>query len=375
MHSKPDIAPISFEAVQAKFGREPMSVREFAAYISGNQQCHLPDITEKSVRNYIKTICENSRNLLTTDDFKNSDRQYELQPQYHALLLTLIDTDYFDGRKNDRRVSTRAELYNQLIKNIENYLPEGDKEFVMAAPSYPNAVLEAHLSNYIETELSHILRTLYHTDVIIRHRYMTDFLNRLIAFRKTLDAADSRATATRITYSHELDDLTDAQHQHALFEANSLDHYLIAYLAAKVHGKEYQYVPGDEDVSPESLVLAMKLFNLSSPAEDINDILKNFEAIIENHEKYICLKKKIENALDLADPVEHDLYLSFIQLVQIHLLRPVVPPDAHERVVRYIETCIADDKWDLINKFVQKGRPNYSEEQLQKILEAKLQAK
>lgn len=58
----------------------------------------------------------------------------------------LINSEYFDGRKNDRRLKTRSDLNNQLAKNVREYLTDSDKQLVLNNPSYVNAELEAQLS-------------------------------------------------------------------------------------------------------------------------------------------------------------------------------------------------------------------------------------
>ena len=105
MHNKENKKTYTFDQVKEKFGREVMSTAEFAAYLS--EISGVP-IDEKTVKNRIKAICEDSDGTLTNNDFRedasNSRSKYKLRPRYHAILLTLINTEYFDGRKNDRRI-------------------------------------------------------------------------------------------------------------------------------------------------------------------------------------------------------------------------------------------------------------------------------
>ncbi len=152
---------ITLESVEKKFGRENMSVAEFAMYLCKIKKLSQGEITEKTVKNYIKTICEKSDGRLSMHDFKHNSTKtgskYELKPQYHTLLITLMATDYFDGRRNDRKLATRGDLYLQLITNINKFLNEGDKKIIKANPTYVNAMLERHLSEHINAQLTSLL--------------------------------------------------------------------------------------------------------------------------------------------------------------------------------------------------------------------------
>ena len=214
MHNKENKKTYTFDQVKEKFGREVMSTAEFAAYLS--EISGVP-IDEKTVKNRIKAICEDSDGTLTNNDFRedgsNSRSKYELRPRYHAILLTLINTEYFDGRKNDRRISTRRKLYEQLVSNIERYLPKEEKEVVMSNPSYVNALLEGLLSRHMSNELSVLTRDIYHMDSTLRYQVMIYFIEQLMTLRKWVESIDSKAMAVRLVYAHTMDDRRDAIYQ------------------------------------------------------------------------------------------------------------------------------------------------------------------
>ena len=177
MYKRDNKEESTFDQIKDKFGRKPMSTAEFAVYLSEVSGFH---IDEKTVKNRIKAICEDSQGALSSNDFREDATdirsKYKLKPEYHATLLTLVNTGYFDGRRNDRRLSTRAELYKQLTSNVEKYLPEPEKKEVKSNPSYVNAVLEEALSEHINRELGAVLRGIYHIDSVMRYAVMIHFL-------------------------------------------------------------------------------------------------------------------------------------------------------------------------------------------------------
>ena len=370
MHEKGSGETCTFDQIKDKFGREPMSTAEFAVYLSEVSGVH---IDEKTVKNRIKAICEDSDGALSSNDFRKnaSDRRskYELKPKYHATLLTLINTDYFDGRKNDRRISTRTALYKQLASNIEKYLPEKEKAEVTSNPAYVNAMLEGFLSQHMSSELSSLMRSMYHMDSALRYQAMIHFLNILMPFRKWIESMDSKAMAVRMVYAHTMDERHDAVYQKGMFESTTLDGFLIHYLALQVHDEKYEYLLDDETFSMPALFLASIIFHVDTYKNpSVTEMLQQIEARLENHPRYQELTEKAERIFDLNNPAELEIFITLKQLIKIQYLRPEVTPEAYERMVRFTESSIAEDKWDLMNKLIQIGRKNMSREDLDAIV-------
>lgn len=361
---RPEQEPMTYESIKDKFGKEPMSAQEFAVYLSEMEGAV---ITEKTVRNYVKEICDNSQGLLCTNDFLQSDNcKYEFKPRYHGLLLTLMNTDCFDSRKNDRKVRTRSKRYKKLVENIEAYLSDSDKEVVKSIPAYINAALEGYLSYHINSELSVILRTLYHLDPVVRYEFMLDFVRHLAAFRKKVNRADSRSFSTKIVYSHELDGQKDASYQKGMFESITLDRFLINYLALLVHDHSYDDTPP----SISAVTLLRLLFPGLNMELNTDDVVDYLESTVEDRPRCRELIEKARSVFDCSDPIEREVFELLENVVCSQFLRPQVSEQEYQQAVRFAESCIADDKMDILNKFIRLGRENYTEEELDAIFQA-----
>lgn len=172
----------------------------------------------------------------------------------------MINSEYFDGRKNDRRLKTRSDLNNQLAKNVREYLTDSDKQLVLNNPSYVNAELEAQLSRQINQQLITLLRTMYHVSPVIRYKLMMEFLKQLVSLNDWMSRQDSKETAARMVYAHELDEIHDALYQKGLFSSKSLDELLINLLAFRMHDKEFTYIKDNEEMTPIGVYLATLIF-------------------------------------------------------------------------------------------------------------------
>ncbi|EES48075.1 hypothetical protein NE172_06955 [Clostridium botulinum] len=368
--------PIKFEDVKNKYGKESMSVAEWAVYLSESRKIENGKLTEKTIKNYIKTICDKSNGLLDVNMFKHDAKEkgikYEFKPQYHSLLLTLMATDCFDNRKNERRISTRGELYSQLLENINKYLNEKDKKNIKSNPIYVNSVLESYLTEKINIELTELLRSMYHSDPVGRYQFMIETLSNFHSLRELIDKSESKVMSAKMVYAHTLDELEDAKYQKGLFKSNSLDEFIINYLALKMAGKGYEYIYEDEELSLPATYLAVNMFNISIKDDnDIKEKIKEIDSLISNEKRYIEIVKKAENILNIKDPIEAEIYQDLKERVAIRYLRPYVSSEEYERTIRFVESCIAEDKFDIINKLLEIGRSHMTNEQIAEIMKIK----
>ena len=227
-------AEIKPSDVAAKIGKEAITAQEMAVYLEAQK----PDITmsDKTVKNHIKDICEKSEGMLNEEDFK-SGRKFLFEPHYQGLLLSLLDTSVFDDRQNDRKLATKSKLNTELAENVDKYLTGEDSELVKESPIYITVRLEDELFKRINQEISAIVRDSYHTDAAVRWKSLQEYLDALKKVRLAVQHRYSDSFAKRMVYAHEFDDREDAFYQRGLFKAETMEDLLIAMLACRIHGK------------------------------------------------------------------------------------------------------------------------------------------
>lgn len=371
---QPEKAQPSYETVKAKFGTEDMTIEELTVFLRNSPRGARPDLTEKSVKNYIKSLCESSNGLLKPEDFKKnpeySKSPYCIKPEWQGLLVALMDSDYFEGRKNDRRLKTRADLNRQLAENVENYLGGEDKRIVMENPAFINAELESRLSKHINQELVILMRTMYHVSPVIRYKLMLEFLKNLANLRIWMSRQDSKEEATRLVYAHELDEIHNAIYQKGLFLSKSLDELLISLLATRMHDEEYVYVDGYEEMTPIGVYFATLIFEGEFPdTSAAKRQLDELEQALNDDSLIQTIQEKAKKILNLKDPFEQFLYDDLIRMAKLHRCTPYVSPEEYERMVRFTESAIAQDKWDILNRFMKLGDHPLDEEDVASLME------
>ena len=264
----------------------------------------------------------------------------------------MINSEYFDGRKNDRRLKTRSDLNNQLAKNVREYLTDSDKQLVLNNPSYVNAELEAQLSRQINQQLITLLRTMYHVSPVIRYKFMMELIKQLVSLNDWMSRQDSKETAARMVYAHELDEIHDALYQKGLFSSKSLDELLINLLAFRMHDKEFTYIKDNEEMTPIGVYLATLIFQGGFPEEsEAQKKMNDIDRAVENQSLYQCTQEKAKKILDLSNPFEEQMYYDLMNMAKIRCCPPYVSPEEYDRMVRFTESAIANDKWDILSKF------------------------
>ena len=62
----------------------------------------------------------------------------------------------------------------------------------------------------------------------------------------------------------------------------------------------------------------------------------------------------------------HLMYYDLMNMAKMRCCTPYVSPEDYDRMVRFTESAIADDKWDIINKFLQLGNRALSKQDMEK---------
>lgn len=223
------------------------------------------------------------------------------------------------------------------------------------------------MSRQINQQLIILLRTMYHVSPVIRYKLMMEFIKQLVNLNDWMSRQDSKEIAARLVYAHELDAIHDALYQKGLFSSKSLDELLINLLAFRMHDKEFTYIEDNEQMTPIGVYLATLIFQSEFPKEsETQKQMDDINRAIENQSLYQCIQEKAKKILDLSNPFEEQMYYDLMNMAKMRCCTPYVSPEDYDRMVRFTESAIADDKWDIINKFLQLGNRALSKQDMEK---------
>ncbi len=352
-------ADVIIEKIKTKLGKKSLLVKEITEYLEAIN-AKKEDVqskrtfTRKTVINYIAALCEDSNGLIEISDFKknpgNEKSPYIIKPEIHGLLLALFDSEYFDGRMNDRKLATRDKLHRSLVDNIELYMSDVDKKIVKAHPSYITAVLESELSERLSNELSNITRTLYHSDPIKRYQLMTYVIQELVRIEKRISLEDAAIAPIKIAYADIVNKGEDGKYQKAIFQSDTLDSYMIKLLAHRVFKSKGALVNDGEIIPYPAISLMQKMFQIDFIDGSNEKIaLDHMDQMISNDAKFKEIGVKARQILNLEDTIEALIYTSLMNMCKIYFLAPQVSKEDYKRALEYTEKVIAKNKWDILN--------------------------
>lgn len=348
-----DNKKIDPDQVKQKIGKNPISPDELAEYLTKYSRRNVT-YSGKTIRRNIVKICNLSNGTLKISDFQISSKNkaYIIRPEYQGLLISLIDSRYLQGNKNDRKLGTREELYSDLIVNLETYLSETDLNIVKSNPAYINAKLESFFTENIDNQIVILMRELLHSDEVIRYQLLNKTLETLVDLNRYIMKKNAHILSSKLVYGHSFDNMEDGQYKKELLRSNNLAEYIIELLALKMHGKKYEYLSEDEVLSYPALWVAAQMYDIQIKAgTDAEAELCRISKIISDDEKFKELCNKAKEILDLKDPREAIMYNDIIRLSASYYLMPALDKEDSQKIVKFTESAIAQDKWDILCKF------------------------
>lgn len=345
------------EKTKAKLWKETIKASELAAFLScySRNQVHFDS---KKVKGRIEEICSMSEGLLEKEDFRKEpgkNSMYLFVPETHGIILTLLDTEYFDDRKNDRLLSTRENLYRDLTVNVDLYMKPIDRDIVISNPAFANAKCESILSDAINHKIQELLRCVMHTDEVIRVKLLKRTYDKLCQIVSENDKEDTNLWSSKLVYSHTFDDVEDGKYLKALFGADNLFVFLINLLALRLKGKNYEMLSENEKLTYPALYAKAKTEEdpLWVELEDINieDLMASQKDAVNLDEKYIDIIIKVSKILDSKDPDELQVLEDLISITQKRFIYKRMNNADKNISKRFYEASFAKDHFDLLNAF------------------------
>jgi hypothetical protein len=337
--------------------KDILTPKQMAAYLSkySRNQIHFD---ERKVKIRVSDICKLTGGLLETKDFvkdpSKPNSKYVFKPEWHGLLFALMDTEYFDNRKNDRLLGTRENQYRDFTVNVEFYLDEKDKEIIKSYPGYMLAACEGIASEAINYQMQTVIREAMHADEVIRLKLLSRIYDTLIELREKNARNISGIFANKMVYKHNFDDMEDGQYLSTLFDADSLPSFMAYYLALKVKGRGY------DELANYNMLTYNQIFNaarIDEPVEitskkDCDKFLAEMDKKIEETEQYKSLMDRIEGIMNLDDPLERILYRDFEYMTRTRIITETFNREEARKNKAFLEASMQMDMYDLLNEFL-----------------------
>ena len=332
---------------------DPISAKQMAAYLSVHSRGHI-HFDERKVRKRIEEICKMSDGQIETKDFvKNPNlkkSKYLFKPEWQGLLMALMDTNYFDDRKNDRLLNTRENLYHDLIVNIDLYLDAKDQEIVKSYPGYKLAYCECKAIEYINSDIQCLIRNAMHADETIRLKMLSDIHDALSELNENNNRMSSQIWANKLVYKSNINN----RYLEKLFESDSLPLFMVELLALKVKEKKYSTFIEEGILTYEKLYAAAKIENpMELPSnEDYDKFIEDIDKKLDENDYYNDMINRIESIINIDNPIERQLLCDFKNITRNRLMMEGLNRNEIKKMKKYIDACMQRNMFDILNMFL-----------------------
>lgn len=332
-----------------------LTTKQMAAYLSKYSRRHI-HFDEKKVKGRIEEICALSDGLMCVDDFKakTGRKPYQFKPEWHGILFALMDTEYFDNRKNSRLLGTRESLYRDLVVNIDFYLCEKDQEIVKSYPGYSNAKCEGIASEVINYQIQNLIRDAMHSDETIRLRLLRRIYNVLNELIEQNAKENSRIFASKCVYKHTFDDEKNGKFLSSLLDADKLPIFMAELLALKVNGVIYDELADTDKLLYKNIYEAAQIDEpIPFPdMEEFETFFSNINNKAEQDNHFQNLIVKLYNVMDMEDPMEKQLFIDFENVARARFISDKISEEELCKSKKFFESAMQEDMFDLLNEFI-----------------------
>lgn len=370
---KPDL-----KSVRNKFReKEPMTAEEFGIYLGG---CSIPikEISEKTIKRYIKKLCKESNGKLNEKQFMSvvdDVEMYYIQPEYQQLLVVLFDTDYFGAKGRSKNgIDEKQRLRAQLAENVESFL-EGETLFqVKLTPQFLNARLEDILASKINNEIRGMLATIRIADDTIQCQLMLETLDRLVAIRRWMNEWNTRIQLIKQEFANSEAEKQDAIDGTGKFKHKELKDIIVDVISARLDGKEYEFISEEEEIFYPTLYAAFKMYDITAmPGNELTAWLNEIERNISNYGRYRRILQKAKAVFDEKDLLEGKILDSIDKIARTQLVsnEADMTPEQYEILVRMQGDVSVEEKQKLLCKLEESGDMSLDEKTLKELIELK----
>ena len=359
------------DEVKGKIGNEDITATELAAFLSCYSRNNVHFSKEKVI-DRLEDICAMSNGIINKEDFRmtpgNPKSKFVFKPNVQGIILLLLDTGYFDERKNDRLLSTRENLYREIVVNANVYLNDADRKVITTSPAFMNAECESILTEKINFKMQAIIQTIMHSDENVRLKLMSDCYDKLSQIDDDAARVATRALSTKWVYSHCFDKDSNGDLYKGLMSADNLLFFIVSVLAFRVKLPGVNELQNGEELTCQNLyssVITEEPFVLS----DMSDKVYAEELVHSRNldEKRQQIFDKVKAALNAEDSEEAEVLSDLEFVLKCRDYWEKLSGDEAKVSKRAYEAAMRNDMYDILNKFANGPYDSPTMEELRRL--------
>jgi len=284
------------DIIREKLNREDISSEEIAVILG---------MTDRSVRNILKKLCEHNERL-NLEDFKEG-KFYNLKASWNGILTTLLEVagmPQYDKRKDQHTLGGHLEHLEILLEGIEKYLTKTDQALVKSHGTYQQAMLERKLYESILHRLGNISNQVGMMPSSLRFQTLAGINQLLEKVPSHMAQKNAAYMIEKALYQRQAkEDDEDSVNETSFKE--DIEDYLVSLLRLRLQGKEGLEESWNIETVGSTMLEQLILGNLTGiEAKGVDELVtKSRQVLLEQPEIKDTLEK-VATVLDPEKPLE-----------------------------------------------------------------------
>lgn len=354
-----------------KLRQEPITVKELSAYLSNNS-INNKSFSEKIIKLRIEEICKLSDGLIDKSVFRenpnNEKSKFLFPPEIQGVLLTILDTSFFDGRKNGRSLVSREAFYDELLENIENYPRDCDKTVIKRNPAILTISQEKNFIYSITASFQNIISEALNSNEMIRFHLLNKIDDTFKDLEKSIISDINKFITNEYVFLNSFDEHERAEYYNKIFSPDYIMDYLISYLSYIIDTEVKKTIEPDRNAfdylsvcnvvdNISELQYFFESKELTKKIKEIKDSKCNNRAK-NNVERLDRLIKKAEDVFDKNNEDELIMFNAIKGLASMWWIRPEMTDNDFEKIKSLFQKCMGCSLNDFFIRFF-----NYDDEE------------
>ncbi len=346
INKKQDIHDLKL--IEGKIGKEILNSKELSILVTGS------DTNSKTIRTCIKKICESSKLLKVEDFIDQKTNEYAIRPELQGVLLTILCSMAHDKRHIKQRytISDQRRIEDSILKEMDRFLDEKDKEVIKASPIYQSIYRDRVIDEEQSKYINGILSVASQISAVNRYQYKAWMVRELKTIYDKLSWVETESlfypSKVLINHPEWKTDEIDTEMECA----ENIQELLLAYLAYKIkHGEAEMY-----DEQEVKIPLGIKLqyaqhTQLGLSEEElksiVDDISKQKDVFAEYLSAWMDIIKGFKDSTTGGKVLRRDLYT----LLESRIKRYIILSEGNKDLLKSIQEFDAE-RFAILKKFL-----------------------
>lgn len=342
-----------------KFGKEPMSKVEFAAYYSSLDKDYTVD--EKTIRNKFKEIFEKYKSYVDGNPFFKKD----IPPNIQKMLFVYLRSERLDRRKDKNNIIS-AENDNKLSKKlIDEYLDEEDKLFIKETPAYTYAEMESEINHLLKTWMNNTLYYIINLEPQIKIALINELSRSLSYVTSILEGYKIYSCTDKVMLSGICSDKRESQDE--LYEkiknVKTIEEILEVCMIMRASGieKDFRIEKLKKVTSVDMYLLTKHYHGMHLSEEKKKEYLQEAIELLDENKRYSNIIKRVKDVLDFNKAEDVLVYLLIEAVVEDLIFSYSMKEDGYKKVISLLKMAHGNNIDDImapLRKLLDNSRLN-----------------